>query len=475
MNTQSLEAATALVPYVKQGREARRTHEKHIQILLEQKKLPEEGWDDARIQLLLQELSLMDSNNFPDNVGVGEREARIYSNLVAQRHFRLGHGIGRSGDVAAVQPKAAGSSLIMQLTNCLLLDIIRARGVHSARKCVLIPVATGMALLMVLLTLKQRRPQAKYVVWPRIDQKSCFKSIISAGLEPVVIENLLNGDQLQTNVAGIESSIEELRPENIVCVLTTTSCFAPRAIDKLEEVSVLCQRYDIPHLVNNAYGVQSSKCMHVIQEAHRLGRVDAFVQSTDKNFMVPVGGAVVASSSEEFINSVSQMYPGRASGTPSLDIFITLLSMGKKEYQRLCTQRKDNFKILKDQLEQVATKHGEKVLSIPQNPISIAVSLSNLPTGKLNVTEFGSMLFVKNVSGTRVVGSGAEKTIGPHTFTNWGSHCNDYPCAYFTAAAAIGMTRTEMDTFIKRLDQVFIKFSKRQTASSPEMPISTEN
>ncbi len=100
-------------------------------------------------------------------------------------------------------------------------------------------------------------------------------------------------------------------------------------------MSVLCQRYDIPHLVNNAYGVQSSKCMHVIQEvrvhgatiiqmtpyclnlcvcvlqAHRLGRVDAFVQSTDKNFMVPVGGAVVASSSEEFINSVSQMYPGQ--------------------------------------------------------------------------------------------------------------------------------------------------------------------
>ncbi len=45
-------------------------------------------------------------------------------------------------------------------------------------------------------------------------------------------------------------------------------------------------------------------------QAHKVGRVDAFVQSTDKNFMVPVGGAVVASSDEEFINSVSQMYPG---------------------------------------------------------------------------------------------------------------------------------------------------------------------
>ncbi len=41
---------------------------------------------------------------------------------------RLGHGIGRSGDVAAIQPKAAGSSLIMQLTNCLLLDVIRESG-----------------------------------------------------------------------------------------------------------------------------------------------------------------------------------------------------------------------------------------------------------------------------------------------------------------------------------------------------------
>ena len=45
-------------------------------------------------------------------------------------------------------------------------------------------------------------------------------------------------------------------------------------------------------------------------KAHRVGRVDAFVQSTDKNFMVPVGGAIVASSSADFIQRISQMYPG---------------------------------------------------------------------------------------------------------------------------------------------------------------------
>jgi len=48
---------------------------------------------------------MMDSNNFLDNVGVGEREARIASRLVRRRHYGLAHGVGRSGDIAAVQPK----------------------------------------------------------------------------------------------------------------------------------------------------------------------------------------------------------------------------------------------------------------------------------------------------------------------------------------------------------------------------------
>jgi len=35
---------------------------------------------------------------------------------------------------------------------------------------------------------------------------------------------------------------------------------------RLEEVAKLCKDFDVPHLVNNAYGVQSSKCMHLIQQ-----------------------------------------------------------------------------------------------------------------------------------------------------------------------------------------------------------------
>ena len=62
------------------------------------------------------------------NVGIGEREARIASGLVARRHYHLGHGIGRSGDISEVQPKAAGSSLISKLTNSFVMDILKMAG-----------------------------------------------------------------------------------------------------------------------------------------------------------------------------------------------------------------------------------------------------------------------------------------------------------------------------------------------------------
>lgn len=65
-----------------------------------------------------------------ENCGVGEREARIASSLVAERHFHLGHGMGRSGDIAEVQPKAAGSSLIAKLANSFALDVLKLTGIQ---------------------------------------------------------------------------------------------------------------------------------------------------------------------------------------------------------------------------------------------------------------------------------------------------------------------------------------------------------
>lgn len=94
MNEKNFDLAENLIPktYVLQGRDAIRRRENQVNSLLSHRKIPEKGWDDQSIEydldgsftnrLFLNDLSLMDSNNFLDNSGVGEREGRIESNLV---------------------------------------------------------------------------------------------------------------------------------------------------------------------------------------------------------------------------------------------------------------------------------------------------------------------------------------------------------------------------------------------------------
>ena len=117
--------------------------------------------------------------------------------------------------------------------------------------------------------------------------------------------------------------------------------------------------------------------MHLIEEAARVGRVDVFVQSTDKNLMVPVGGAIIAGFDAGLIGAIAKTYPGRASASPLIDVLITLLSMGKDEYVRLLKERKENYVYLKQRLSECALKYGERLLEVPGNPISMAVTLTS--------------------------------------------------------------------------------------------------
>ena len=55
--------------------------------------------------------------------------------------------------------------------------------------------------------------------------------------------------------------------------------------------------------------------MSILEESGRPDkgrRVDAFVQSTDKNLLVPVGGSIIAGFDEHFVKKVSASYPGKA-------------------------------------------------------------------------------------------------------------------------------------------------------------------
>jgi O-phospho-L-seryl-tRNASec:L-selenocysteinyl-tRNA synthase len=60
-------------------------------------------------------------------------------------------------------------------------SLASALGGTRTQKCIVLPLATGMSIVMVLLSLRSRKPDAKYVIWTRIDQKTCLKAIVTAG------------------------------------------------------------------------------------------------------------------------------------------------------------------------------------------------------------------------------------------------------------------------------------------------------
>lgn len=57
-----------------------------------------------------------------------------------------------------------------------------------------------MSLALTFATLRNTKPGAKFIVWTRMDQKSCFKAIAAAGFTPVVVENLVEVSQEVTRV-----------------------------------------------------------------------------------------------------------------------------------------------------------------------------------------------------------------------------------------------------------------------------------
>uniref|UniRef100_A0A7S0Y830 O-phosphoseryl-tRNA(Sec) selenium transferase n=1 Tax=Pseudo-nitzschia delicatissima TaxID=44447 RepID=A0A7S0Y830_9STRA len=469
---------------------------KQYKSLFVNRRLPDSGWSDVQIQSLLFLFSTLDTNNktlatgssSEDEsrwCGVGEREGRVYSSLVAQRHFGLSHGMGRSGDITEPQPKAAGSSVLVKLALLLTLDVLRrGSGLDSkgpAAHGILLPLCTGMSMSLLLSSLRAscEDDNKTIVLWSRIDQKSCFKAIHSAGLQCVVVPTKMEGDSVVTDTQAMEQALNE-HSDKVLAIITTTSCFAPRVPDAVDEVAKLCKTYEVYHVINNAYGLQCNKTSKLINRACVVGRVDAIVCSTDKNFLVPVGGAIIASPNKTIIKDVGKMYAGRASSSPIVDLFITLLSMGLTGYKRLLKERTEILETFPQRLSAVAEKHGERLLICPNNTISFGVTLDGLARPKQDdesdqdytksidkeISSFGAMLFSRCVSGTRVVPRSQLKIMGGETFVGFGSSTEQYPYAYMTAACAIGVSLQEIDEFYVRLDKTLKEFKTKKKKKS---------
>ncbi|EKX34049.1 hypothetical protein GUITHDRAFT_147508 [Guillardia theta CCMP2712] len=467
MNPTNFELAEGLISsrYIKQALEARNKRDNLVKSLLSQRRMPEDGWDDQQIVFFLQNLSAMDSNNFVDNIGVGEREGRIFNRLVSERYYGMSHGVGRSGDLTAEQPKAAGSSLLGKLANLMVMDALKIAGMHNVSSCAVLPVATGMAITLSLMGISSARPGAKKVIWPRVDQKTCLKSLLAMGLTPIIIENMLEGDEVVADMNAIEQAIIEHGPDNILTVIATTSCFAPRRPERIVAIAELCKKHEVPLLVNNAYGCQSRVNMKSIASACQRGRIDGIVQSTDKNFMVPVGGAILATvnRNDDLVKAVASLYPGRASCSAVQDLFITLLSMGRRGYQKLLEEREEMLAYMFSKVGEVAQQHGERMLNTSGNGISLAMTLDSYVAmvGKPGVSQLGSMLFARSCSGTRVVTCVKEERVGGIAFQGYGAHMSNYPCAYLSFACAIGIQKEEVDLFAERLGKTLKEFRKK--------------
>jgi len=437
--------------------------------LVAEGRLPEEGFNSYEIDFMLKQFSVMDSNNIPMKIGVGEREGRVYSEMINQRYYGLSHGIGRSGELLCIQPKAAGSSLMHKLTHKLTKSALETIGIGCIGDILLLPFATGMALTLCFLTLKLKKPNAKYIILLRIDQKTCIKCIYTAGLEPIIIENKVTDlEDKTTGVGPLETNIDHLNDvlknynlDDILCIMSVSSCFAPREPDDIVKIGNIARQNNLYHVVNNAYGLQCKKTIDMLNKANKSNLVDIVVQSTDKNFMVPVGGSLIYSTDKNIIKDVSENYPGRASANCVLDMFITLTNMGKSGLTQLLKTRKKNFDLLKMELTLLANELDEKVILNVRNKISIAFTIKHLGS---KANDFGAWLFNCGVMGARVVTRDEKKkTVVKTKLSNLGGHTDDeyegFP--YITIAAAIGGSEQEIKEFVKVFRKTYTEMKNK--------------
>jgi O-phospho-L-seryl-tRNASec:L-selenocysteinyl-tRNA synthase len=374
---------------------------------------------------MVQILSSMDTDKDPEAARVGEREARVASPYVANLAADFNHGIGRSGQLTAPQPKAAGASLMQQVANSTALDAIRKLGLSNAKAGLVTPVSTGMSIALVLSALK-RELGIKNVLYPRIDHTSPKRGIALAGLNEIQIPTEIEDDAVQADISALEKSISNT---DSCCVLATTTFFPPRESDPVKKIARLCSEHDVPLVINNAYGVQSQEVMKHVRSAIDAGRVDAIIQSNDKNFLTPVGGSIIVSPTPEIIEWTSDTYAGRASAAPVIQTLAALLALGYTRYKELQKEQVENLTLLKENLNEIAGKLNQRILDV-ENPVAYAITLDNL-----DVHEIGARLYNARVTGPRAVKSG-----------EYGSSVNNYPHSYIVMNAAIGVRKEDIET-----------------------------
>ncbi|WP_456374884.1 O-phosphoseryl-tRNA(Sec) selenium transferase [Methanocaldococcus sp.] len=408
---------------------------KIIENILEQRKVPERGISEEHIKFLLRILSFMDTDKDPNVIQIGEREARVYTKLQRESVFDFCHGVGRSGNLIDPQPKAPGASVMYKLTNKLLENFLKSLGLNV--KAIATPVATGMSISLSL-SASRKKYNSNVVIYPYAAHKSPIKATSFIGMRMRLVETVLDGDSVKVEVSDIEDAVrKEIKNKNNPVVLSTLTFFPPRESDDIEEIAKICQDYNIPHIINGAYAIQNFYYIDKIRKALRY-RVDAIISSSDKNLFTPIGGGIVYTKDESFLKEISLTYPGRASANPIVNILISLLAIGTKNYIDLMKEQKECKKLLDELLNDLANKKGEMVLNV-KNPISSCITTKKDP---LNVA---GKLYNLRVTGPR----------GVRKNDKFGTcYLGEYPYDYIVVNSAIGVKKEDIYNVIEKLSKV---------------------
>lgn len=67
----------------------------------------------------------------------------------------------------------------------------------------------------------------------------------------MVVENVVEGDELRTDLGAVERKIDELGAENVLCIHSTTSCFAPRVPDRYKNFLFILSGPDCSLLIKD--------------------------------------------------------------------------------------------------------------------------------------------------------------------------------------------------------------------------------
>ncbi|MFW9793718.1 MAG: O-phosphoseryl-tRNA(Sec) selenium transferase [Candidatus Thorarchaeota archaeon] len=401
-----------------------------VKDVLNRRQFPKKALTDLQLEMMFQLLSSLDTDKDPDAARVGEREARVASPYVGRISVGFNHGIGRSGRLAAPQPKAPGASQMQQVANSVALDAIRKLGLSNMKGGLVTPLSTGMTIALVLGALR-REYGLKRVLYPRIDHTSPRRAISLSGLEEKIIPTIIDGDEVQSNFDVLE---EEINSSESSVVLATTTFFPPRVSDPVKEIAKACADKNIPLVINNAYGVQSERVMSEIRSAVDAGRVDAVVQSSDKNFLAPVGASVVVTPKKDFVDLIADTYAGRATAAPVVQTLSAMLAIGFETYKDLQKEQLENKALLNELMKEIGESLGQRVLSV-WNPVASAMTMDGL-----DVRAIGARLYNARVTGPRAIEKG-----------EFGSSVENYPHSYIVMNAAIGASKNDIETATTKL------------------------